>query len=528
MELIKKNIHMDRYRCKAATQITLDDDRNVPDNKPDMEFIIFNQGNIRIDEIKAGEDRAQVSGKLFFNVLYISEEEGRKIGILEGSIPFQEQIYMEGLHNNNAVMVQSELEDLTTTLINSRKFSVQAVLSLTLCVDEIVDEETSVDINVIKDGTGTETMPIEFRKKAIEISELAIQKKDVFRIKEEVQLPSDYPNIFELLWKDVQIHIPEVKAMEEKLSLQGEMTLFFLYEGEGEEHPIRWYEAKVPINGEIECHGCKDTFIPEVQFNIPHIEMDVRPDFDGEERVVGIEIPMELQMKMYEQENIDIISDVYGIRNEINAVTKTGHYKNLLIRNNGKFALNDKIKIDAEKGRILQICHCEGTAQIDDIVEKENGIEIEGSVFTRVLYVTNEDRIPFQATEANIPFRHMVDVPGMQKDCEKKIHIEVADMNATMIDSEQMDVKLNLAVSAIVFQQMEEEIITDIQTEDLDVNKLRALPSIVVYIVKPGDTLWQIGKKYYMSVDQIKAINNLTSDAIYPGDKLILVKNICM
>ena len=104
MELIKKNIHMDRYRCKAATQITLDDDRNVPDNKPDMEFIIFNQGNIRIDEIKAGEDRAQVSGKLFFNVLYISEEEGRKIGILEGSIPFQEQ-FCAGMMADEAVCI---------------------------------------------------------------------------------------------------------------------------------------------------------------------------------------------------------------------------------------------------------------------------------------------------------------------------------------------------------------------------------------------------------------------------------------
>ena len=41
MELIKKNIHLDRIKCRASSQITLEDDRNVPDQKPDMERILF-------------------------------------------------------------------------------------------------------------------------------------------------------------------------------------------------------------------------------------------------------------------------------------------------------------------------------------------------------------------------------------------------------------------------------------------------------------------------------------------------------
>lgn len=44
----------------------------------------------------------------------------------------------------------------------------------------------------------------------------------------------------------------------------------------------------------------------------------------------------------------------------------------------------------------------------------------------------------------------------------------------------------------------------------------------LIYIVKSGDTLYSISKKYGVSVDTIKSINNLTSNDLYIGEKLII------
>ncbi len=44
MDLTKKYIHMNREKGKAVTQITLDDDFNVPDMKPDLIRIILDKG----------------------------------------------------------------------------------------------------------------------------------------------------------------------------------------------------------------------------------------------------------------------------------------------------------------------------------------------------------------------------------------------------------------------------------------------------------------------------------------------------
>lgn len=47
----------------------------------------------------------------------------------------------------------------------------------------------------------------------------------------------------------------------------------------------------------------------------------------------------------------------------------------------------------------------------------------------------------------------------------------------------------------------------------------------LTYVVKAGDTLYQLSKTFGLSVDKIKRDNNLTSDALVPGQKLIIKAN---
>ena len=245
MDLLKKNIHMDRISAETVTQIILEDDINLPENKPDVSSINLEKGVLVIEEIKPGTDMVNVRGRLMFSILYHTLEGGSSLALLEGKIPFEEKINLQGVSSPDSVTVEGAVEDFTVNMINSRKLNIQSVASLTVEVEELYDEEIPIGIH------GEEA--VEYRKIPVSAAQLAIRKNDIFRLKEEVSLPSNYPNIFQILWNHVSLGDMEFKVLEEKLSIQGDVHFFMLYEGEGEERPVRSFETVIPFSGVLEC-----------------------------------------------------------------------------------------------------------------------------------------------------------------------------------------------------------------------------------------------------------------------------------
>lgn len=49
---------------------------------------------------------------------------------------------------------------------------------------------------------------------------------------------------------------------------------------------------------------------------------------------------------------------------------------------------------------------------------------------------------------------------------------------------------------------------------------------VSIYTVKPGDTLYSISKKYNITIDRLKALNNLTNNILSVGQKLIVSDNM--
>ena len=120
MELIKKNIYMNKLKGKTVTQITLDDDFNVPDSKMDMEQIILDRGELQLDESRPMNDKVSLSGKLKFDVLYSTPASG-SLESMSGEIPFDELVNMEEREERDRLQTQWEMEDLTVEMIHSRK-----------------------------------------------------------------------------------------------------------------------------------------------------------------------------------------------------------------------------------------------------------------------------------------------------------------------------------------------------------------------------------------------------------------------
>lgn len=518
MELIKKNIHMNKLKCKSALQLTLDDDFNVPDIKPDIDRIITQQGDIIINEVRAMNGKLMIKGELRFNVLYFSGEDTRPVHNIAGDIPFDETINMELTCVDDDPIVRWELEDLTTGLINSRKLSVKSIVSLNVSIEELYDEETGVMVEGSED--------IQSISKKIEITDITVDKKDTFRIKDEIILPTNKGNVVSVLFDAIRLNSMEIRLQEDRFTIKGEMPIFILYTSENEESPIEYYETEISFGGTVDCNGCHEDMVEDITFRILSKNIEIKPDMDGEERVIDLEVILEMIIKVYEIQETEILCDVYSPCKNITPVIRNATYDNLVIKNNSKHRITDRLRVADNQAKILQICHSDGVIRIDDIVPNGTELQVEGIIDMNILYISEDDLRPLSSLNGAIPFTQTIEVKGMNPDSSFEIRPSIDQLSVMMLDYDEIEIKVVINLNTIVFDKIIEPIIIDLEAIELDMDKLQSMPGIVGYVVKKGDNLWNIAKKYYTTVDSIMKINELEDDSVNEGDKLIIMKKV--
>lgn len=516
MDLVKKNIHMDRTKVSTLTQLSLEEDMNLPENKPDMNSICFCRGWVETEDIKPFADEVRVSGLLKFCLLYHTEESGASLIKLEGKIPFEEKVHLQGVTPSDLVQLDGEVEDLNMGMINSRKLSVKAVVTLKVRVEELYDEEITMGIHTKE--------PVEYRRSTMDISQIVICKKDIYRMKEEFSVPANYPNIFQILWNDVTLKDLDFRMMNGRVGIRGEVKVFILYEAEGDAHDVLFFEKTMPLDGYIECQGCREDLIPDMQYRISQKDFVIRPDEDGEERNIALEMVLEMKMNLYEEEPVEIITDIYGVGCKVNSECRDAALQNVLSRNAGRMKLTDKIRVKGKTGGILQVVHSEGDVSVEETRNTPEGLNISGILNIRVLFVTGEDAMPYASTAEQIPYSYTLEIPGMEEGDTFHVQAALEQLQLQLLDGEEMELKGVLSFGATVFRPIPVELVETIATEKMDPQDWSGIPGMVIYIVKPGDSLWSIGKQYYIPVDQIKRLNGLESDMIMPGQKLFLIK----
>lgn len=516
LELVKKNLQMLRTKSEAVNQLTFDEDFNVPDSKPDISRMIQKKGEIKIEEVQVNEGKALINGALHFRLLYVADTPRRQICSLEGKLPVSETLHLKGLRSGDKVCLKWEIEDLTLHVINSRKLNIKAIVGFQASVDELVDVQLPVEVK--------EQPDLSEKKRNVRVLTLGVHKKDTLRKKEEIVLASNKPNIHEILWSDIEVRGMDLRADEGKVAAKGEMFVFVLYAGDDDANPLQWLEQAIPFSGEVNCSGCTMDMIPYINTSMLQTNLEVKPDADGEERVLQMDVVLELDMKIFQEETDTILMDVYTPKKECIPERKEEVLEQLLVKNFSKCRVNDRIPVQEAQGKILQICHSEGTIKMDDVKIVENGIQAEGIIQVRILYSISDDDMPFYSMETAIPFTHVIEADGISEDCAFHLQAELEQLSTMMLDSSEIEVKAVMNLNALVLRRWEERIITDIQEKELDMEKLEKMPGVVCYIVQPQDTLWDIAKRFYTTVDSIRELNELGEEEPRQQQALLVVK----
>ncbi|CBL19472.1 DUF3794 domain-containing protein [Ruminococcus sp. SR1/5] len=124
-----------KEKSRAKSQITFDEDFNVPDAKPDAGRLIQNKGRIIMDDVRLTDGKGILTGNLQVDILYVGEERGI-VSSLTAKLPFEETLNLKDIINGDKMCLKWEIEDLTIRLIHSRKLNIKALVTFCATVDE--------------------------------------------------------------------------------------------------------------------------------------------------------------------------------------------------------------------------------------------------------------------------------------------------------------------------------------------------------------------------------------------------------
>ncbi len=520
MELVKKEIHTSVLRASKYTQLTVDEAFNVPDALKDMDKIITCQGNAVVEEVMMEENKAQVSGVLYFSFLYrapVAEDaEWNEICSYSGEIPFQDTINIDGAKKSDHGEVRSYLEDFTIEMIHSRKFSVRGLIgNALLCFGDMSGEA----VTRLENAAG-----IECHYTELAMTEMAVNRRELLRLKEEFELPRSKPNIERIIWHSFALRDVEIRSSAGKIFIRGEAELFVIYRSEEESLPYQYLNLTREFGEEIQAEDFTDDMISDITLTLGKGNVAIQPDADGEPRNLIAEYNLTAIIKAYQDEKFTLINDMYSTSAELALESTACRTETLLLHNNAKTRVTGRERLRGSNARILQVCSADGDVQIENVKIGSDSLTAEGTIRANVIYISDEEDNQFASWNVELPFEYTLDASKLPEDASVRLAPTLDQMSIQLLGIDEIEIRAVININLCVFSVQNVNLIHGISLLPIDEEKKEQVPGITGYIVQPGDNLWSIARRFYSTLDSIRTVNELSDDEIQPGDKLLIVK----
>lgn len=516
MEIKTVNIKANGAVANEKSQL-LQDCELVVDSKPAIEKVLKADGKIIIDKKETMEDRVNFKGRFIAEVLYISKGDKGFYSISSESA-INDFAEVKGAKEGMISTLNVDISNIDYNLINDRKVSVSAMADIKAKVSEKVEIEAISQL---------EDLPKQQQKfMTISTNMVASQKRDRFTVNEEITLPVAKLPINEVLSVDTNIINPEFIPFEDGVNVKGDISVTLLYTSKDGGLP-EVYEFDIPFDGNIDAEGAKEGMDVEGSFAVENMYYNIEENEDGENKILDMEITVGTDFIVSQNSQNEVLEDAYSNNNNIDMKIARVCCDYVVCKNKSQYPVKEVLTLDDNAPDMLQIFKTGGKPYIDDIRIEDNKVIIDGVINTDIMYVTGNDDMPVYNYSGIIPFSQTIEARGAKEDMQAEVSPSIAHIGFNMLSDREVEVRCALNTNTVVKKTLCYDIPISAEIFPIDEDILLNLPSMVIYVVKPGDTLWKLAKRFNSTVEDIAMINNIENpDLIYPGQKFIIFKRV--
>ena len=498
-EMTKNQIILNQIVGQKKEMRMVETDVIVNDIKPDVLDIISTNGVISVYKKEIMDGKIRIDGVINTYVIYMADDENGSIRSLNTSLDFTNMIDMENARDGMEVRVNVEIKKYDTKIINGRKINIKANIETSL----IVYSNESIDV-----VTGIQDIPdIQMLNSTECINSLVGTGTNKITVRDTIAIdPTD--NLAEIMKVCFKIVDEETKISYNKVLSKADAIVEIMYLTE--DNRINTVRTQIPIMGFVDIQSVNEGCECEVQNSLANLI--IKPN-STDEHSIFVEAEIEIMCSAYESKEINIINDMYSIEKDIkfdkrniDAVTQRNKLTDI-------YTVNEKIRIPELTGKVLDI---EVTPTISSMQVRNGKAIYEGNLALSIIFDQNTGIF---TRDIDLPFKFdfISDIISDKSVIETILKIKKNDF---IVNDGIIEVTIDICFELLEQKTNKLNIIEELQVED---TRSCNSYSMVIYFVKPGDTLWKIAKMFKSTVEDIARVNDIKDvDKLEVGKQLYI------
>lgn len=492
---MEKNIVVINKKTASNTKvIEVTGDIIVPDIKPDIVNIINTNATAYIYKEEVSSNRIRLDGNVDTYVVYLADNgETRSI---QTTLNFVETIEDSNITETSIAKQKIYLENIEAKVLNERKISIKSSLKIKSEVFEKSEIEITSDFEEIQN--------VEKLKEALDIKSIIGKNKVKTSIKEDISIDSSL-DIAEILKTDIEICNLENKISYNKVLAKADAKIKIIFLAE--DGNIGVASSNIPVMSFIDIEKITDTHECNVEYCIRNMLFKVN---SKQMHSISCQVDFEVFCEAYESKNIEVIQDMYGIRNEVCFSRKDIEVQVNSIKKEDRISLNERIMIED----ILNIYDVSATSKVVSS-NKTGNFENYECELNLEFYYEADNRNGLNVKNVTIPF--MTKFEGNKEELE----FEIIKKQFT-VSSENVECEIEILAKQTNTNLKRISIIENVEAKEFEEENDYKM---FMYFVKQGDTIWNIAKKFKVSMCDILKLNDIENpDRINIGDRLYIMR----
>ncbi len=509
MEVIKDILKVEEQKGYKETETLVEEEIYLDQTKPDIDTILWADGKIQILSTKIITDKILINGLVKFKLVYKSQEEELNIYTIESNCDFKEEIEIQGISEDMAVDVSSNLEYIQYEQKDDRKIQLTALVKLTGKV------YATSSVEIIRDIEGGSNLQL--LKEKIQYNDVLGRKESYELIKDIFEIGENMPSIDEILKIELHPYEKEHSISADRIILSGILEASIIYFGGSKLNSIK---REIPFTHFIEHSEIQSEIKCSIDMEIVDGSYQLKESLEGDLRIIDLEVNLKILTKLYDNKEKEVIIDAYSTSNYINLgkeeISITENIKDVVSR--------EEISKELSGKGFKEVYAVEGTTNIINYQYVEDKVMIEG-ILVLDIYFLEDMTETIKTLKEEIPYKSYITVDELGKDFSINIETDLEELNYH-IQEDVLSIQATVKNHIFINRERKITMISEIQETDELIDK-KNRPSIIIYIIQKDDTLWDIAKRYNTTIEEIISANDVLSpNTLMPGEKIIIEKKV--